>query len=194
VCVDGQDGEGFLRFSSTPDQPNSRLRSSWRLEEQGSAAITGVACIAPSFCAVVDGAGNVHVATSEAAVRGEADWATTDVDGSTPLRAVACTSASACYAVDGTGRVLEMAMNAAGQPTTIARSIDPGGQLSAIACVAGSLCVAADHQGGVYAAPGGGTWAREYALGDELTGLACASLQLCVATDASGYVTTFDPT
>ncbi len=55
LCVDGQDGDGYLRSSTKP------ASTSWSLVDQGSAKMTAATCLSSAFCVIADNAGRVHV-------------------------------------------------------------------------------------------------------------------------------------
>ena len=99
-CVASQEGEGFIRYSTKPSG------TTWTPVTIGTGAMKGVTCLSASFCAVVDGSGNVHVATTEAGVKEAAGWKATNIDRSTALKGIACSSTTSCLAVDGSGEVL----------------------------------------------------------------------------------------
>ena len=105
-CVEGQDGEGYFRYSTNPS-------SSWTLEQQGSASMKGVSCFLSSFCAIVDSVGRVHVATSTRQIE-SSSWKETDIDSTTALNGIACTSTTSCVAIDGAGNVLNLTIETSG--------------------------------------------------------------------------------
>jgi hypothetical protein len=186
LCVDGQDGGGFFRYSVNP------ASSAWKLEEQGSGRMGGVFCLSTSFCALADSAGSVHIATTTNKVESDL-WTATDVDGSSALNGVACTSTASCVAVDGAGYVLDLAISGSGAATATKHHIDATNSLTAITCTAGAICVTVDNQGNIFiSTDGGGTWSKQYTVGTDLTSVSCASASLCAAVDTSGRVTSFD--
>jgi YD repeat-containing protein len=184
-CVDGQDGEGYFRYSTNP------ASASWELEDQGSANMKGVSCLSSSFCVIADSAGSVHIATSTSQIE-SSSWTSTDVDGSSALNGVACTSTTSCVAVDGTGNLLNLKAESNGSVTASKHDIDGANDLTAVTCTGSSTCAAVDSQGNVFTSTNGGeTWARQYVLGGKLTSVSCASSTLCVTVDTTGYVTAF---
>ena len=188
LCVDGQDGDGYLRASTKP------ASTSWSLTSQGSAKMNAAACLSSSFCALADSAGRVHVAVSAAKIE-SGTWTETDVDGSTALKGVACVSKTSCIAVDGAGNVLVLTVNSeTGAVTTTAKSdIDGSNALTAISC-SGSTCAAVDSKGNVFVTTNGGSsWSKAWELGGDLTSLSCAASTLCLAAGTSGQVTAFNP-
>ncbi len=186
LCVNGQDGGGFFRYSVNP------ASSTWKLEEQGSSRMGGVFCLSTSFCALADSAGSVHLATTNSKVESEF-WTATDVDGSSALNGVACTSTTSCVAVNGAGYVLDLAISGSGAATATKHHIDGTNSLTAITCTAGAFCVTVNNQGNIFiSTDGGGTWSKQYTVGTDLTSVSCASALLCAAADTSGRVTSFD--
>jgi alpha-tubulin suppressor-like RCC1 family protein len=186
-CVDGQDGLGYFRYATTP------ASSSWTLEQQGSSSMNGVSCLSSSFCAMVDGVGNLYVATSTTQIE-SSSWTATNVDGSNALNGVACTSTTSCLAVDGAGNVLKLAVSSGGTATATKLNIDSTNSLTGIACTTGSTCVAVDNLGNVFVSTNNGAnWTKQYAIGTKQTGVSCSSMSLCVAAGSTGAVTTFNP-
>jgi streptogramin lyase len=186
-CVSGQDNNGYFRYSTTPGS------TSWTLEDQGSASMKGVFCLSSSFCAIADGAGKVHVATSTSQIE-SSSWKETDVDGSTALNGVACTATTSCVAVDGAGNVLNLAIESSGAATATKHDIDGTNSLTAISCTGSATCVTVDNAGNVFVSTNGGeTWTKQDQLSDDLTSVSCASTSLCVTADTTGNVTAFNP-
>lgn len=186
-CLDGQDDFGYFRYSTNPGS------TSWTLEEAGEASMKGVFCLSTSFCAIADGAGRVHVATSTSQIE-SSSWKETDVDGSTALNGVACTATTSCVAVDGAGNVVNLTIESSGAAMASKQNIDGTNSLTAVTCTGGSTCVAVDNAGNVFASTNSGeTWRKVYSLADKLTSVSCASTTLCVAADTTGDVTTFNP-
>ncbi len=185
-CIDGQDGGGFFRYSTSP------ASTSWTLEEQGSSAMKGVFCVSLSFCAMVDGAGSVHVATTTTQIE-SSGWTSTVVDGSTALNGVACSSTTSCVAVDGAGNVINLAIGSGGAATATKHNIDSTNSLNAITCT-GTTCATVDSAGNIFVSTNAGeTWTRQYQPGGKLTSVSCASSSLCATVDATGNVTSFNP-
>ncbi|HEX5307881.1 MAG TPA: RHS repeat-associated core domain-containing protein [Solirubrobacteraceae bacterium] len=185
-CLEGQDGFGFFRYSTSP------ASTSWTLKEQGANAMRAVYCLSSSFCAMVDNAGKLYVATSKSQIE-SSSWKETSVDGGTSLNGVACTSTSYCMAVDSAGSVLDLTVGSAGEATVVKHDIDEANSLTAVAC-SGSSCATVDSHGNVFdSTDGGKTWVPQYALKDDLTGVSCASSKLCAAVDTAGHVFAFDP-
>lgn len=188
LCVEGQDGEGYFRYSTNP------ASTSWTLEQQGSAAMKAVFCLSTSFCAIADGAGKVHIATSTSKIE-SSNWKETDVDGSTALNGIACTSTTKCVAVDGVGNALKLTIESTGVAVASKSDIDGTNNLTAVTCTGSSLCIAVDNAGNVFMSKNSGeTWKDEFTLGNKLTSVSCASSSLCVAGDTIGNATAFNPT
>jgi streptogramin lyase len=188
LCVDGQDGAGYFRYSTSP------ASTSWTLEQQGAASMKGVFCLSSSFCAIADSEGRVHVATSTSQIE-SSSWKETDVNGSTALNGVACTSATSCVAVDGAGNVLNLTIESSGAATASKHNIDGTNSLTAVTCTGSSTCVTVDNAGNVFVSTNGGeTWTKQDQLSDKLTSVSCASSTLCVAADTTGNVTALSPT
>jgi Zn-dependent metalloprotease len=186
LCVTG-DGEGFIRYSTKP------ASTEWFALEIGSGTMSGVDCLSASFCAVVDSKGNVHVANTEAKIKEEAGWKSTDVDGTVALHGVACTSSTSCVAVDGEGHVLRLTINSGGEATVSKEDLDGTNDLTAITC-SSSTCVAVDSKGNIFTSiNSGSSWKEEFVLGTDLTSVSCSTSTLCAAADTTGEVTTFRP-
>jgi Zn-dependent metalloprotease len=186
-CVDGQEA-GSISYSTSPGS------TSWtEVTSIGSSAINGVSCLSSSFCAAVNGVGDVYVANSEAHIKEAAGWKLTDVDGSTALHGIACTSTTSCVAVDSVGDVIGLTINGSGEATAAKRNIDGTNNMTAVACAEG-ICVAVDSKGNVFVSSSNGAkWNNQHALATNLTSVSCASRTLCVAADTSGHVTAFVP-
>jgi hypothetical protein len=186
-CVEGQDGDGYFRYSTSPGS------TSWTLEQQGTAAMKAVSCLSSSFCVIADGSGSVHGATTTAQVE-SSGWTSTKVDGTTSLNGVACTSTTSCVAVDSAGNALKLAIASGGAATATTNHIDGTNSLTAVACPSSSKCVAVDNKGNVFVSGNAGeTWTLQYQWSDNLTSVSCPSVSLCVAADTSGAVFGFLP-
>ena len=186
-CVDGQDGYGYFRYSTSP------ASTSWTLEDQAEASMKGVFCLSTSFCAIADSSGKVHVANSTSQIE-SSTWKETDVDGSSALNGIACTSTTSCVAVDGAGNALKLTIESSGTATAVKHNIDGTTSLTAVTCSGSSACVAVDASGNIFVSKNAGeTWSKEYALGDKLTSVSCASTSLCATADTTGNVTVFNP-
>jgi hypothetical protein len=188
-CVSGEEGEGFIRYTTNPSKP------SWTTLVIGSGAMKGVSCLSVSFCAVVDDSGNVHVATSEKHIKesGGTGWTSTDVDGSAVLRAIACSSPTSCVAVDASGKVLNLTIGFDGEATASGQDIEGADELVALTCI-GPTCAAVDSNGAAFSSTNAGAdWSLRYGGGAAFTSVSCASASLCAAVTGTGDVTTFDP-
>lgn len=186
-CVTALEGGGFIRYATNPSG------ISWTAVSIGSGAMRDVSCLSASFCAVVDAAGNVHVAVTEKGVKEALGWTATNVDGTTALGAIACSTTSSCTAVDGSDEVLNLTIEASGKAKVKKQTLAGAGELTELACT-GSDCVVVDKKGGVFASKdSGATWAKRFATGGEATSVSCASANLCASVDTSGDVAMFDP-
>jgi len=186
-CVSANEGGGFIRYST---KPSGTL---WSAVIIGIGAMKGVSCLSPSFCAVVDAAGNVRVATTEQGVKEGAGWKATNVNGGVALQDVACTSTSSCIAVDGSGEVLALTIAPDGAAAVTRQPIAGAGRLVALSCT-GFTCAAADADGALFGSTdGGASWSMRFGSGAEFTSVSCASASLCAGVTRAGTVTTFDP-
>jgi Zn-dependent metalloprotease len=190
LCVDGQES-GTIRYSTNPGS------TSWTELTIGSGAMNSVFCVSSSFCAAVNGSGDLYVAATAAKIKEASGWTKTDVDGTIALHGVACTSTASCVAVDEKGDILNLAINTSGEATATKQDIDGTNDLTAVTCVKIGVCVAVDSKGNVLVSrSGGATWNAQYTkatLGSDLTSVSCASGELCVAADIEGDVTAFRP-
>jgi Zn-dependent metalloprotease len=187
-CVTAQEGGGFIRYSTKPSG------ISWTTVAIGTGAMKGVSCLSTSFCAVVDGAGNVRVATTEARVKEAGGWTATNVNGAKALRGVACSSTTSCLAVDGGSEVLQLTIaQPAGTATASKVAIAGAGELTSVTCN-GSTCVTVDADGDVFTSTNSGTsWARRHDAGEKLTSVSCPSTTLCASVNVGGDVAMFKP-
>jgi tripartite motif-containing protein 71 len=186
LCVDGQDGDGYLRDSTKP------ASSSWTQVAQGTAAMTAASCLSSSFCALADSAGDVHIAPTAKAIE-SGSWTQTSVDGSTALTGIACPTTSSCLAVDGTGNALEMSVNTeTGAASGIYKvDLDGTNALTGISCATTTSCASVDNHGDLLVSAGTTT---TNALGGDLTSVSCASKSLCLTGSTTGEVVAFNPT
>jgi Zn-dependent metalloprotease len=188
LCVDGQEGGGYIRYSTKP------ASSEWTSLSIGSGAMNAVDCLSSSFCAVVDSSGHVHVADTEAKIKEVAGWKSSDIEGSTALHGIACISTTTCFVVDDTGNMLEVTINGSGEATAAKEDIDGTNELTAVACTEGVRCVAVDNKGNVFAWNATtGAWNSEYALGTDFTSVSCSAKTFCLAADTTGEVTALEP-
>lgn len=186
LCIDGQDGGGYLRSSTKP------ASTSWTLTSQGSAKMTAASC-SSILCVLADSTGKVHVAASTSKIE-SGTWTETDVDGSTALTGVACLTGTTCLAVDGTGNALQLTINTetGAVSSTKKTDIDGSTALTAISCY-GSVCVAVDSKGNLFVTlSGGNSWSKTE-LGGDLTSVSCATEKLCLTASTSGQITAFNP-
>lgn len=106
--------------------------------------LEGISCPYASFCAAVDGNGNVLTSTAPAA--GASAWQITNVDGSHTFESIACASASLCVAADVDGDISASANPAGGAGAWSTAHVDSASGFYGIACPSESLCVAVDSQ------------------------------------------------
>jgi thermolysin len=186
-CVTALEGGGFIRYSTNPSG------ILWTAVAIGTGAMKDVTCLSSSFCAVVDAAGNVRVATSEAKVKEAGGWTATSVNGGVALRSVACSSTTSCISVDGNNEVLKLTIAAGGGATVSTQTLAGAGELSDVTCT-GTTCVATDEQGGVFTSSNSGTnWDEQFQARGKLTSVSCASSALCAGGTDGGDVIKFDP-
>jgi Zn-dependent metalloprotease len=186
-CIATQEGEGFIRYSTKPSG------ATWTAVSIGTGTMKAASCLSASFCAVVDGTGNAHVAVTEKGVKEAAGWKATNIDGTTPLRGIVCTSTTSCMAVDGSSSVLNLTVAAGGEATVSKKTIEGGSELNTITCT-GSTCVAGDGKGAIFTSYNtGSSWGKRYASGDKLNSVSCISAWLCGGVNVSGDVVTFNP-
>src|SRR5437763_289953 len=121
-------------------------------------SFTGVSCPTSSFCAAVDGEGNVLTSTNPTG--GESAWAIAPIDGQLTaprslgevLTAVSCPSTTLCVAVDNIGNVITSTNPGAGAPAWSAAAVDAPHALLGVSCAPSTtLCVAVDGSGDVVA-------------------------------------------
>ena len=186
-CVDGQDGAGYFRYSTSPASIN------WTLEDQGTASANAVFCLSSSFCAIADSAGNVRIATTTSQIE-SSTWTSTNVDGSSALHGIACTSTTSCTAVDGAGNVLNLTVAGGGSATVSKHNIDGTNNLTAVTCTTGATCVTVDSAGSIFVSTNSGaSWTKKFTTSTNLTSVSCSSGTLCVTADTTGKVTAFKP-
>ena len=187
-CVSAHEGGGFIRYSTNPSG------IVWSAVTIGTGAMKDVHCLSSSFCAVVDAAGNVRVATSEAKVKEAAGWVATSVNGGKALGAIACSSTTSCLTVDGSSEVRKLTIaQPAGTATSSKQAIEGAGELTDVTCT-GTTCVAVDAAGAIFASENGGTtWAQRFDAQSKLTSVSCASGSLCAGVDTGGDLAMFNP-
>jgi Putative Ig domain len=186
-CVAANNGGGFIRYSTNPSG------IIWSAVSIGTGAMKDVSCLSSSFCAVVDGASNIHVAATEEGVKESAGWVVTNLNGAAGLRSIACISTTSCLAVDGSNEVLSVTIAADGKATSSKVVVDGAGELVAVSCT-GETCVAADGVGALFSSTNGGAdWAMRYGSGAPATSASCPTSTLCAGISTSGTITTFDP-
>jgi hypothetical protein len=187
-CVAALEGGGYIRYTTNPSG------IIWTAVEIGTGAMKDVTCLSSEFCAVVDAAGNVRVATSATKIKEAGGWTATSVNGGVALRSVACSSTTSCIAVGGTSKLLNLTIAAGGAATVTSQTLTGAGALSDVTCT-GSTCVATDESGGVFGSSNGGvTWARPFDAKANLTSISCASEALCAEPTTTGDIAKLDPT
>jgi len=187
-CVSAHEGGGFIRYTT---KPSGTL---WTAVAIGTGAMKDVSCLSASFCAVVDAAGNVRVATTEAKVKEAGGWTATSVNGGVALRSIACSSNTSCIAVDGSEEVLKLTIAQPSGSATVKRVAPAGaGEFNDVTCV-GATCVAVDYEGGIFASTdSGATWTRRFDARGNLRSVSCASTALCAGVTSAGDVVKFAP-
>lgn len=186
-CVSGQEGGGFIRYSTNPSG------ILWHAVAIGAGAMKDVSCLSASFCAAVDDSGSVHVATSEAGVKEAAGWVATNINEDVALVGIACSSTTSCVAIDGSDEVLNLTIGSGGEASVTRQPVDGSGALTAVDCLS-ATCAVGDDRGGIFASTNAGSdWAMRFGGGAGLTSLSCASASLCAAATSAGDITTFNP-
>jgi Zn-dependent metalloprotease len=186
-CVTALEGGGFIRYTTNPSG------ILWPAVAIGTGAMKDVTCLSNSFCAVVDAAGNVRVATTEKGVKEATGWKATGVNGGASLSSVACSSTSSCIAIDGSNEVIKLSIAEGGGATASSQAIAGASELTDVNCV-GATCVAVDDDGAVFASTdSGATWDERFQARGKLTSVSCASSALCAAGSDSGDVIKLDP-
>lgn len=184
LCVAGQ-SEGFVRYTT---KPNS---TEWFALSIGTGTMKAVDCLSSSFCVAVNSTGHIYVANTEAKIKEETGWTSTDVDGTTALNGVACTAKNSCVAVDGEGQVLDLTISSSGKAEASTEDLDGKNNITGIACT-GTDCVIVDNKGNVFVSTtAGATWQNQHTFSTDFTGVSCATNNLCAAIDTKGQVTTF---
>ena len=134
-------------------------------------------CSSTSFCAAVDGVGNVFTFDGSS-------WSSADsIDSGRGLSSVSCSSTSFCAAVDGVGNVFTFD----GSSWSSADSIDSGNPLNSVSCSSASYCAAVDNVGNVFTFDGS-SWSSADSIdsGQQLESVSCSSASFCAAVDRAG--------
>lgn len=155
-----------------------------------SAALTGVSCPDPSFCAATDTSGSVL--TSGAPTGGRGAWAHTQLP-TTELSAIACPSAGLCVVAIG-GELFASASPAGGARTWQQIMLTDG--YTGVSCPSTSLCVAVGGNTVVTSTNPvvASSWTVGHVSANGMEFVACPSVSLCVAsTNSGGVVTSTDP-
>ena len=106
--------------------------------------LEGISCPSASFCAAIDGNGNVLTSTAPAA--SASAWQIANVDGSHMFESIACASTSLCVAADVDGDISASANPAGAAGAWSTAHLDSASGFYGIACPSESLCVAVDTQ------------------------------------------------
>jgi hypothetical protein len=150
--------------------------------------IAAASCPSASFCAAVDGAGDVL--TSGNPTGGAPAWAPAGV--SRDLVAISCPTTQFC-AVAG-GGVLGASTNPAGGAGAWTWHPIVNQYFNAISCASASLCVAVDDTGGIWTSTNPGSdpssWspAQVFNANASLTGVSCTAKPQCVVTSDGGSI------
>jgi len=195
-CATGANAEGFSAYQS------------------GVTTLSAVSCVAPYFCAAVNGNGRQDTFSGS-------DWSSSDIDASRAINAVSCVTSSFCMAVDNVGHAIGFGESGWGSPTTIdstvalngvscteslacvavdssgqevtynagwgsPTTIDSGHVLNSVSCVTETFCMAVDNSGDYVEL--NGTWGSPTSIdaGHHLTGVSCVSTMFCMAVDNHG--------
>jgi len=177
----------------------------------GSDSITGVSCPTASFCAAVDGSGNVLTSTNPTG--GAGAWEVVSVGNDVDLSGISCPTRSFCVAVGsiGTSGVTVTSTDpTGGVGAWTATTVTGTTWLSSVSCPSVTLCAATSGYGGPTGIvtstdpTGGATAWRLATVGAEtLDDISCPSTSLCVAVGGQpiqgdyflgDVVTSTDPT
>ena len=166
--------------------------------------ISAVACPSATFCAAVDGAGDVVISPDPTG--GPGAWSTLTIDArNTELMSISCPSSGFCAAVDDAGNVFTSTAPTARAIAWTKAMIDSGLPLKGVSCPSASFCAAVDDAGSVLTSTdptgGAGTWTKAViappydGVSLALLGPSCPSANFCAAVDWFGNVyTSSDPT
>lgn len=153
-----------------------------------------VSCPSTTFCAAVDGDGNVLIATAPAT----GPWTRTAI-APRSLTGIDCPTTSLCVATDSGGHVVTSTNPTGGAAAWTSADVDGGRRLTAIDCATPTLCIALDAGGWVVTStdPTGGAaaWtATQFNANFAYTSVACPSTTACVLADGANVYTTTNPT
>jgi hypothetical protein len=200
LCVADLDpGNDFdaLASSTNPTGGSGAWTSTtpFLLGDHSRTPILGVSCATQSFCAAVDGAGDVIVSADPGS--SGSGWTTTPVV-TDALRGISCPDTSLCVAVDDSGDAVVSTDPTGGSSAWTSYGIDGGNSLTAISCASGFLCAAVDANGKVLVstdpAAGPASWTPVAVdAGRALTAVSCTTAELCVVVDSAGYESTGTP-
>jgi hypothetical protein len=145
--------------------------------------LLAVSCATPSFCAALDGAGDVYRFDGSR-------WSPptalgTPTGGGGDVASISCTSASFCMAVaPGSTAVVQWNGSAWSAPV----EVSPVG-LQGVSCVGTGFCAAVDGEGDAFEYHGS-TWSRGAGDWGGISGISCVNSSFCVSV--SGGISVFD--
>jgi len=151
-----------------------------------ASALTGVSCVAATFCAATDAAN--HVLTFDGA-----RWSAPSVEGIPVVtrgvrgyNAVSCSAPRFCVAVEENGHELFF-----GTQTPFLKQADAFGvPLTSVGCASPALCLAVDEEGNAVTYTANGAhrvWSVPRRIDPfRLTGVACTVRGFCLAVDDGG--------
>ncbi len=167
----------------------------WQETVANGAAIEGVSCAKPSFCALATDHGFVASTSSPAAP--SPHWSSSNVDGYTPITDVGCASAKLCLAADTAGKTYTSVSPTGGAGAWRAAHIDGTNLISSITCPTASFCAAAGSDGNLLTStdPAGGAasdW-QKISVPSGLSDVSCQTRSFCAGTDGTGLLTSTNP-
>jgi hypothetical protein len=167
---------------SAPGSAGAAAPLSWSTGQPIGGAVEAISCPTSSFCAAVDGTGEVFTGDPLA----DSAWSTTATAASS-LDSVSCASASMCVAV-GAGKSDNLVTSAG---WSVPASIDSQ-PIEGVSCPSESFCIAVDQAGDVLSSSDptdAVRWSEPASIdGAPLRSISCASESLCVAVDQDGGV------
>jgi hypothetical protein len=186
-------GKGGFEFSANP----AGGASAWHSVKIGNGTATFQAsCASPSFCAAINGTGDLLTTTHPAGTA--AAWKVTHLNGAVPLEMIECPSASLCVASDNIGDVLTSAHPAGGASQWSRAPL--GKIIESLTCPSTSECVGTDGTGEgemvTSTNPAGGASAWHFSTApwfratSGIVPLTCPATTLCVAGDLGGDIAT----
>ena len=137
------DRTGYVYVADT--EAKIKEEKGWKATDvDGSTALRGIACSAPTSCVAIDGSGDVLDLAIDGS--GEATVSKEDIDGANHLTAITCTGTT-CVAVDSAGNVLASLDGGAIWRSEYALGTD----LTSVSCSGFTLCLATGTNGEVTA-------------------------------------------